>query len=156
MLFPEEGIGASLFPQDLSRLLNDYYQGKGVHVLPRCISKGLTRNQDKLALNVGTVAEGLEHRLETDAVVAGIGIKPNVRLLEQAGLAVDNGIVVDERLRTENPDIFAAGDVAIFYNASLAMRMRAEHEDNAITMGRYAGRNVAGDLLPYHHLPYFY
>lgn len=156
MLFPEEGIGASLFPQDLSCFLNNYYQDKGVQILTRCIAKGLTRKQDKLVLNISTVAEGSERSLETDAVVAGIGIKPNVRLLEQAGLAVDNGIVVDELLRTENPDIFAAGDVANFYNPSLAIRMRAEHEDNAVTMGQHAGRNMAGDSLPYHHLPYFY
>jgi NADPH-dependent 2,4-dienoyl-CoA reductase/sulfur reductase-like enzyme len=88
--------------------------------------------------------------------VAGIGIKPNVRLLEQAGLAVDKGILVDELLRTDNPDIFAAGDVANFYNPILDTRMRAEHEDNALTMGKCAGRNMAGDPLPYHHLPYFY
>lgn len=156
MLFPEEGIGASLFPQDPSRFLNNYYQDKGVHVLTHCIAKGLTRKQDKLVLNINTVSEGDERGLETDAVVAGIGIKPNVRLLEQAGLAIDNGIVVDELLRTENPDIFAAGDVANFYNSSLAIRMRAEHEDNAVTMGQYAGKNTAGDSLPYHHLPYFY
>lgn len=156
MLFPEDGIGASLFPQDLSRFLNDYYQQKGVQVLPRFIAKGLTRKQNKLVLNISTVVGDKELSLESDAMVAGIGIKPNVRLLEQAGLAVDNGVVVDELLRTENPDIFAAGDVANFYNTSLAIRMRAEHEDNAITMGRYAGRNMAGDSLPYHHLPYFY
>ena len=156
MLFPEEGIGAALFPHGLNQFLNDYYRDKGVEVLPRQMVKGLARKQDQLFLDVRGADGSGERSIEVDAVVAGIGIKPNVRLLEQAGLAVDNGIVVDELLRTENPDIFAAGDVANFYNPSLDIRMRAEHEDNALTMGKCAGRNMAGDSLPYHHLPYFF
>ncbi|MFA6163696.1 MAG: FAD-dependent oxidoreductase, partial [Methylobacter sp.] len=147
---------ASLFPHDLNQFLNDYYRDKGVEVLPRQMVKGLARKQDQLFLDVRSADGSGERSIEVDAVVAGIGIKPNVRLLEQAGLAVDNGIVVDELLRTENPDIFAAGDVANFYNPSLDIRMRAEHEDNALTMGKCAGRNMAGDSLPYHHLPYFF
>ena len=155
MLFPEEGIGASLFPHDLNQFLNEYYRAKGVEVLPRQKVTGLTRKQGRLFLDA-RCADGTECSIEADVVVAGIGIKPNVRLLEQAGLAVDNGIPVDELLRTENPDIFAAGDVASFYNPSLDIRMRTEHEDNALTMGKCAGRNMAGASLPYHHLPYFY
>jgi 3-phenylpropionate/trans-cinnamate dioxygenase ferredoxin reductase subunit len=115
----------------------------------------MVRKQDRLFLNVRGV-DGADRSIEADAVVAGIGIKPNVRLLEQAGMPIDNGIPVDEMLRTDNPDIFAAGDVASFYNPSLGIRMRTEHEDNALTMGRCAGRNMAGDSMPYQHLPYFY
>jgi 3-phenylpropionate/trans-cinnamate dioxygenase ferredoxin reductase component len=69
---------------------------------------------------------------------------------------VENGIIVDEYLRTTNPDIYAAGDVAAFFNPALGKRIRVEHEDNAISMGRSAGRNMAGQLEPYHHLPFFY
>jgi 3-phenylpropionate/trans-cinnamate dioxygenase ferredoxin reductase subunit len=69
---------------------------------------------------------------------------------------VDNGIVVDEYLRAGNPDVYAAGDVANFYNPALGRRIRVEHENNALTMGRYAGRNMAGETTPYHYLPYFY
>ncbi|MDD5412931.1 MAG: FAD/NAD(P)-binding oxidoreductase [Methylobacter sp.] len=156
MLFPEEGIGAALFPHSLNQFLNDYYRVKGVEVLPHQMVTGLTRKQERLFLDVRAADGSGERSIEVDAVVAGIGIKPNVLLLEQAGLTVDNGIVVDELLRTENPDIFAAGDVANFYNPSLDIRMRAEHEDNALTMGKCAGRNMAGDSLPYHHLPYFF
>jgi 3-phenylpropionate/trans-cinnamate dioxygenase ferredoxin reductase component len=64
-----------------------------------------------------------------DGVVAGIGIEPNVELAQAAGLKVDNGIVVDELLRTSDPDIYAAGDVAAFYNGSLDKRIRVEHEE---------------------------
>lgn len=156
MLFPEEGIGAALFPHDLNQFLNDYYRAKGVEVLPLQRVTGLVRKQGRLFLDARAADGTGECSIEVDAVVAGIGIKPNVRLLEQAGLAVDNGVVVDELLRTENPDIFAAGDVANFLNPHLGIRMRAEHEDNAVTMGKCAGRNMAGDSCPYHHLPYFY
>ena len=156
MLFPEEGVGASIFPGDLSLFLNDYFRANGVEVLPRHMVNGLERNQDTLRLNVRKAEENAEHSIEVDAVVAGIGIRPNVGFVERAGLAVDNGIVVDERLRTEDPDIYAAGDVANFYNPALGVRMRAEHEDNALIQGERAGRNMTGEALPYHHLPYFY
>lgn len=156
MLFPEEGIGASLFPHDLSQFLNDFYRANGIEVSPRQMVAGLERKDETLLLDVRDVDGKNVRSIAVDAVVAGIGIRPNVSLAEQAGLAVDNGIVVDEFLRTKNPDIYAAGDGANFYNPALGMRMRAEHEDNALTMGECAGRNMAGEAHPYHHLPYFY
>jgi NADPH-dependent 2,4-dienoyl-CoA reductase/sulfur reductase-like enzyme len=91
-----------------------------------------------------------------DGVVAGIGVQPNVDLAIRAGLTVTNGISVDEILRTSNPDIYAAGDVANFHNPALGKRIRVEHEDNAVTMGERAGRNMAGDSRSYDHLPFFY
>lgn len=156
MIFPEEGIGARMFPHDLNQFLNEYYRSKGVEILPRQMVSGLTHQNDRLSLNIRKSDWSNEIDIEIDAVVAGIGIKPNVKLAEQAGLNVDNGIVVNEFLRTDDPDIYAAGDVANFYNVDLDLRMRAEHEDNALSMGKCAGRNMAGDSLPYHHQPYFY
>jgi len=156
MLFPEEGIGASLFPHDLSQFLNDFYRANRVEVSPRQMVTGLERKEEMLLLNACDADGKNQRSIAVDAVVAGIGIRPNVSWVEQAGLAVDNGIVVDELLRTGNPDIYAAGDVANFYNPALGVRMRAEHEDNALTMGECAGLNMAGDARPYHHLPYFY
>jgi NADPH-dependent 2,4-dienoyl-CoA reductase/sulfur reductase-like enzyme len=91
-----------------------------------------------------------------DGVIAGLGIEPNVSLAQAAGLEIDNGIVVDEGLRTSYPDIYAAGDVAHFFNPLLGKRIRVEHEDNANTMGRAAGQAMAGNSAPYHHLPFFY
>jgi NADPH-dependent 2,4-dienoyl-CoA reductase/sulfur reductase-like enzyme len=94
--------------------------------------------------------------LAADAVVAGIGIEPDVGLAKTLGLKIDNGIVVDEQLRAAAPDVFAAGDVANFYSAALGVRRRVEHEDNANTMGALAGRNMAGASEKYEYLPYFY
>jgi 3-phenylpropionate/trans-cinnamate dioxygenase ferredoxin reductase component len=97
-----------------------------------------------------------DREVVVDGVVAGIGIEPNVDLAKAAGLEVDNGIIVDEFLRTSHPHIYAAGDVAAFYSPALAKRIRVEHEDNANSMGRLAGRNMTGKSEPYHHLPSFY
>src|SRR5206468_1153756 len=94
--------------------------------------------------------------ITVDNVVAGLGIQPNIDLAKSAGLKVTDGIVVDEFLRATHPDIYAAGDVAAFLNPALSKRIRVEHEDNANTMGRHAGRNMAGKSEPYNHLPFFY
>jgi NADPH-dependent 2,4-dienoyl-CoA reductase/sulfur reductase-like enzyme len=88
--------------------------------------------------------------------VAGLGIDLNLELAVQAGLPIGNGVTVDEFLRAGKPDVFAAGDLASFYNPALGGRLRVEHEDNALVMGRQAGRNMAGAEEPYYHLPYFY
>jgi NADPH-dependent 2,4-dienoyl-CoA reductase/sulfur reductase-like enzyme len=69
---------------------------------------------------------------------------------------VDDGIVVDETLRTSDPAVFAAGDVARFPNPTLGERIRVEHEDNANRMGREVGRAMAGADVAYRHLPFFY
>jgi 3-phenylpropionate/trans-cinnamate dioxygenase ferredoxin reductase component len=111
---------------------------------------------DLLAVKTRSLKTAQDREVMVDGVVAGVGIKPNVELAQAAGLQIENGIVVDELLRTSYPDIFAAGDVAAFYNSSLGKRIRVEHEDNANTMGRVAGRSMAGEPEPYKHLPSFY
>jgi NADPH-dependent 2,4-dienoyl-CoA reductase/sulfur reductase-like enzyme len=151
MLFPEDGIGARIFPADLARNLVDYYREKGVDVRPGESVTGIVQGGSG-----ATVETKSGFRVTVDAVVAGLGIVPNTDLAKSAGLAVDDGIVVDEFLRTTAPDVFAAGDVARFFAPALGTRIRVEHEDNALTMGRAAGRAMAGDLSPYTHLPFFY
>ncbi len=88
--------------------------------------------------------------------MAGLGIVPNDRLAAEAGLEVQDGILVDETLRTSDPAIFAAGDVARFPSPALGRTIRVEHEDNANSMGREAGRAMAGADAAYRHLPFFY
>ena len=78
--------------------------------------------------------------------MAGLGIQLSTELAKQAGLAVDDGIVVDEFLHTTKPDIFAAGDVASFQNAALGKRLRVEHEDNANTMGPPGGQKHGREI----------
>ncbi|MBI3969022.1 MAG: FAD-dependent oxidoreductase [Chloroflexi bacterium] len=151
LIFPGGGIGSRLFPPELSGFLNDFYREKGVDVVPHSTVTGAASQGDQVTL---TISDGRE--MTVDGVVAGLGIELNVELAQGAGLVVDNGIVVDEFLRTSHPDIYAAGDVAACYSPALGKRRRVEHEDNATTMGRLAGRAMAGAPEVYHHLPSFY
>jgi 3-phenylpropionate/trans-cinnamate dioxygenase ferredoxin reductase component len=154
MAFPGAGIGARMFPADLATFLNEFYRQKGVEVLPGQRVNGLETRRGRAVLKVRNAQGQVE--LVADGVVAGIGIQPNVELAQAAGLEVENGIRVDASLRTSNPDIYAAGDVANFYNPALDKRLRVEHEENANTMGRLAGQGMAGRAVTYDHLPFFY
>ncbi|MGH7952931.1 MAG: NAD(P)/FAD-dependent oxidoreductase [Limisphaerales bacterium] len=151
MIFPGKDIGDRVFPRELAQFVSNFYKKKGVEVLAGEKITGLKTLANQCVLNTNT-----NRKIIVDGVVAGIGIEPNVEIAQTAGLKVDNGIVVDEFLRTSHSDIFAAGDVAAFYNPALGKRLRVEHEDNANSMGRLAGRNMAGKSEPYHHLPSFY
>jgi NADPH-dependent 2,4-dienoyl-CoA reductase/sulfur reductase-like enzyme len=151
MLFLEDAIGADIFPSDLAHFLNDYYREKGVELIPNVSIASVQRNGKRLIARTGS-----GRAIETDGIVAGIGIRPNVELAQAAGLKVDNGIVVNERAETSHPDIYAAGDVVNFFHEALGKRTRVEHEDNAVFMGKLAGRNMAGANETYDHTPMFY
>ena len=100
------------------------------------------------------LSDGTE--VPADMVIVGVGIRPNVELAEAAGLAVDNGIVCDEYLRTSDPDVYAAGDVASFLSPMLGRRIRVEHWANALNGGTAVGSLMAGKDQPYDRVPYFY
>jgi 3-phenylpropionate/trans-cinnamate dioxygenase ferredoxin reductase component len=91
-----------------------------------------------------------------DLVVVGVGILPNVELAESAGLEVANGVVTDERLRTSDPDVYAAGDVASFLHPMIRERIRVEHWANALNSGPAAAKSMLGTDAPYDRVPYFY
>jgi NADPH-dependent 2,4-dienoyl-CoA reductase/sulfur reductase-like enzyme len=148
MVFPEEGVGWRTFPASFSHAVTAYYREKGIEILAETL--------------VGSVEQGgvrLEdgRLVEADAVVAGLGIEPNVELAAEAGLPVDGGIVVDDHARVEGFDgVWAAGDVARFPIAALGRSGRIEHEDHANNHGRLAGANAAGGDEVYDRLPFFY
>ena len=152
LVFPEDGIGARLFPADMAESVNELYRGHGVEVMPGELVSGVERGGGgfKVTLESGSV-------LEADGVVAGLGIVPNTELAESGGPSVDNGIVVDEYGRAgDTGDVYAAGDVARFPAAALGTDIRVEHEDQANSHGRAVGANMAGADEPYTHLPFFY
>jgi len=151
LVFPGRAICDRIFPADHALFLNDYYRQKGVEVWSSERAAELRKENGRVSIKMQSQRE-----LAVDGVVAGLGIEPNVALARMAGLEIADGIVVDEFLHSSRPDIFAAGDVAAFHNPALERRLRVEHEDNANTMGRLAGRNMAGSPEPYHHLPFFY
>ena len=94
--------------------------------------------------------------IPADAVVVGVGITPNSQLAEAAGLEVGNGIVVDAGLRSSDPDIYAAGDVANAYHPLLGRHVRVEHWANALNQPQVAARAMLGQDVAYDLVPYFY
>jgi 3-phenylpropionate/trans-cinnamate dioxygenase ferredoxin reductase subunit len=105
---------------------------------------------------VSAVATDSGQDIPADAVVVGIGAKPNTELAEQAGLAVANGVVVDSSLRTEDPDIYAAGDVASVFHPLYGKQVRVEHWANALNAGPAAAKAMLGQPVSYENLPYFF
>ncbi len=91
-----------------------------------------------------------------DIVLVGVGIVPNTQLALGADLEVDNGIVADEHLRTADPDIYVAGDVANAYHPVLGRRVRVEHWANARNQGATAAKSMLGQDVVYDKLPYFF
>jgi NADPH-dependent 2,4-dienoyl-CoA reductase/sulfur reductase-like enzyme len=148
MLFPEDGIGHRLFPGDLSASVTDYYREKGVEVLAG--EMVASASGDRVETQSGRT-------IEADAVVAGLGVVPDVELAEVVGLEVEDGIVVDEYGRVPgHANVFAAGDVARFPVRALGTSLRIEHEDHANSHGKAVGANMAGADTAYTHLPFFY
>jgi 3-phenylpropionate/trans-cinnamate dioxygenase ferredoxin reductase subunit len=151
MVFPENLIGERVFPKDLAEFVTKFYMDKGVIIKSGESALGIEKKGDKLVL---TTSSGKE--IKADAVVGGIGIRPEIELAKNAGIKTDNGIIVDEYLRTNFNDIYAAGDAANFYSPVLDKRIRVEHADNANKMGKHAGLNMAGKEETYNYLPFFY
>ena len=152
IVFPEPAIGARLFPAELASFVNDYYREKGITVLAEELVEEIAHDGSgsRLTTNRGST-------IEADAVVAGLGILPVTELADQAGLPVEDGILVDEHGRAGvREDVFAAGDVARFPVPALGGTRRVEHEDHANMHGRLVGANMAGAGEPYDHLPFFY
>jgi 3-phenylpropionate/trans-cinnamate dioxygenase ferredoxin reductase component len=156
MIFPGPTIGDRQYPTGLAHFLNDYYVEHGIAVASGESVDGMDESGDGVVLKTSRQDGKPGQEITVDAVVAGIGIQPNVELARAAGIEVNNGIVVDQFLRTGDPNIFAAGDVASFPDAGLGERRRVEHEDNANSMGNRAGQNMAGNVAAYDGLPSFY
>jgi len=151
MVFMEDGICARLLPAAMSAQVNEMYSEKGVQVHPKQAVNSILRQDGHMVVQT---EQGLT--LEADVVVAGLGVRPNTRLAEAAGIKVDNGILVDESLQTSAPDIYAAGDVARYFNPALNRTIRTEHEENANLAGKLAGEAMAGHPVRYTHLPFAY
>jgi NADPH-dependent 2,4-dienoyl-CoA reductase/sulfur reductase-like enzyme len=151
MILRENAICENFFPSDLAHFLNEYYREKGVEVVTGDSAASIQKEGDRIMVRAGS-----GRVFEADGVVAGIGIHPNLDLAKEAGLKVNDGIIVNEHLETSEPGIYAAGDAANFFHTALDKRKRVEHENNAVEMGKLAGRNMAGADEIYDHIPMFY
>jgi NAD(P)H-nitrite reductase large subunit len=153
MVFPESRLLERIVPEALSQFLHTLYADRGVRILPGRKPEHLTGNH----LVQGAALEDGE-TVEADLVVMGVGIRLNTEVAREAGLATweDGALMVDETLRTSDPNIYAAGDIAAWPDATFDKRMRVEHWDVARRQGIRAGRNMAGEEKAYTALPYFF
>ncbi|MDA8169244.1 MAG: FAD/NAD(P)-binding oxidoreductase [Nitrospiraceae bacterium] len=151
MVFPEPYLCSRVFPEALGRAIQDRYIEKGVDIVSGDRPALIEKREGRFVTQTGR-----GRQIETDIAIAGIGIKPSLGLAQKAGLRTADGIEVDEFLQTSDPDIFAAGDNALFPYHALGKRMRVEHWDNALNQGKQAGRNMAGRREPYTYMPYFF
>jgi len=119
MVSLENSIGGDIFPTDLSSYLTDFYRKKGVKLKLGDVIKAVEKKGDNYIISFRD-----SRSVEVDGIVAGLGLRPNIELAKAAGLKVDNGIVVDDHQRTSTPDVFAAGDVAMFPHATLGKLVR--------------------------------
>jgi 3-phenylpropionate/trans-cinnamate dioxygenase ferredoxin reductase component len=95
-------------------------------------------------------------RVEADVVIVGVGITPNSQLAVEAGLKTGNGVVVDAQLRSSDPDIYAAGDVALAFHPLLGKHIRVDHWYNALHQSQTAAKAMLGQDAAYDRIPYFY
>lgn len=136
---------------EISAFYERLHRGRGVKLLT---GVGVHGFEGSGRVEVVVLTDGT--RLPADLVIAGIGLIPNTELAEAAGLAIDNGIVVDCFARTADPDIYALGDCSSHENLFFDRRMRLESVPNAIEQGRVAAAAIVGKAVPYNAVPWFW
>ncbi len=156
LIFPGDAIGDTFYPKDLADYITNRYRDKGVELRTGIKTGKVTEKSDRVIVELTDGDGNAAGQIEVDGLVSGIGSELNIELAEQAGLPVEGGIMVDTMLRAGRPNIYAAGDVVKFYQSSLDQRIRVEHEDNALTMGKAAGKAMTGAGEPWDYLPFFY
>tara|TARA_R110000787_G_scaffold57455_16_gene131276 strand:- start:78 stop:1313 length:1236 start_codon:yes stop_codon:yes gene_type:complete len=135
---------------EMSAFYERVHREAGVEVRTGVLLTGFAQNGDALEVQVAGGS------LPADLVIVGIGLIANTELASDAGLEVDNGIVVDEFARTADPDIYSAGDCTNHPSDFLGRRVRLESVQNAMEQGRVAADNMLGATTPYANVPWFW
>ncbi len=151
MIFPDSYLVNRVFPEYLGRALLDQFLSRGIKVLTNEKPSAFSKQGGRFTTHT---ASG--KKIESDMVIVGIGVAPSLDLPRHAGLQTANGVIVDEYLQASLPDIYAAGDIALFPYKVLGKQTRVEHWDNALNQGKWAGLNMAGAHKPYDYMPYFF
>jgi len=151
MIAPEAVPLERVLGPEVGAVYRDLHADKGVDLH---LSTGVDRIEGTDAATGVRTSDGT--LVEGDLVVVGIGAAPRDELARAAGLEVDNGVLTDEHLRTSDPDIYAAGDVANAMHPFYGKRIRVEHWANALNQGPAAARNMLGAGTAYSRVPYFY
>ena len=151
MVFPADRVWKQFFTPEMSRFFEAYFAARGVQMVKqasvaRILGDGAVRG---VALEGGRV-------LDCDFVVPGIGASPSLDALAGSGISLDDGVVVNEFLETDQRDILAAGDIANYPDLVFGTRRRVEHWDNAVAQGQYCARQLTGERAPFRHVPYFF
>ncbi|MDQ4214460.1 NAD(P)/FAD-dependent oxidoreductase [Microbacterium sp. ASV81] len=142
---------ANVLGERIGSLFADVHRAHGVDLRGPVDVVGLSVANGRV-----TGVQTADGTVDADVVVIGVGALPNTALAEDAGIAVQNGVLVDEHLRTSAPDVFAAGDVANAYHPFVDTRMRNEHWNNALTGGKVAALSMLGRDAAHETVPYFY
>ena len=141
---------------EVGGIFEQLHRDHGVHLGNNTEVVGLEGETRSGGTRVTGVRLSDDTLVRADLVVVGLGATPNTQLALGAGLAVDNGIAVSATFQTDDPDVFAVGDVADVFHPRLGHRLRVEHWANADTAGAAAGRALLGDTTEYAAIPYFY
>ncbi|MDQ1680030.1 MAG: 3-phenylpropionate/trans-cinnamate dioxygenase ferredoxin reductase component [Frankiaceae bacterium] len=151
VVFPESEPLERVLGIEAGATYAELHRAHGVRLLPRAEVESFEGTGSVEAVRLGDGG-----RIEADLVVVGIGVLPRTSLATNAGLAVSDGIEVDEYLRTSDPAVYAAGDIAGAWHPVLRTRLRVEHWANALHQGPAAARSMLGLTEPFDRLPYFY
>jgi NADPH-dependent 2,4-dienoyl-CoA reductase/sulfur reductase-like enzyme len=152
MLLAEDRIWKRFFTPEMSRFFEDYYTARGLRFVKSAQITELRGDK-----HVQSVITKQGQSIDCDMIVAGIGVNLNTDFLSDSGIETKDGVIVNEYLETNQPNILAAGDIArypdlIFNNK----RRRAEHWDNAVSQGKHCANAVMGKREPFKHVPYFF
>jgi 3-phenylpropionate/trans-cinnamate dioxygenase ferredoxin reductase component len=151
MVVQEERIWARFFTPEMSHFFEKYYEARGVRFERKAKVDSLVGMG---ALEGVRLAGGAT--IAAEMVVAGIGVRPVADFLGSSGIAMSDGVEVNECLETNQPGIYAAGDVAHYQDVLFGKRRRVEHWDNAVTQGQHCAKTLMGERSVYRHVPYFF
>jgi NADPH-dependent 2,4-dienoyl-CoA reductase/sulfur reductase-like enzyme len=150
LIIREDRVWNRVFTPAMAQFFERYYASRGVQLLKKeavASLKGAARIEVSLASG---------RKISCDMVVAGVGAAPATELFAKTGLALENGVAVNEYLETNHAGIFAAGDVANYPDKIFDKRRRVEHWDNAVAQGQHWAHVVLGKREPFVHVPYFF
>ena len=150
LIIREDRAWSRVFTQAMSEFFERYYLSRGVKLL---------KNESVASLQGGDRIDVLllsGRKISCDMVVAGVGAAPVTDLFAKSGLAIENGIAVNEYLETNQSRISAAGDVANYVDKVFGKRRRVEHWDNAVSQGQHWASMIFGERRPFLHVPYFF
>jgi NADPH-dependent 2,4-dienoyl-CoA reductase/sulfur reductase-like enzyme/predicted acylesterase/phospholipase RssA len=151
LIAKEDLVYETLCSPEVSNFFAEYFRARGVDVI-----FGEEVKEFWGTTKVEGIVTSSGKRMPCDIIAIGIGVRPEVGFLANSGINVDGGILVDQYLETNRPGIYAAGDVANFYNPIARTRYRAEHWDNAVKQGRLAAWNMLGERQSWRTVSYNY